>query len=48
MTEKRLYLSRLMFNNLTKLTKNLDDKIQWNRFCFISVAEWTVLRILFV
>ena len=44
---KRLYLSRLMFNNLAKLTKILTKKINvYNRFCFISVQVWAELRFL--
>ena len=35
-----------MFNNLTKLTKILKKKFQCNRFCFISVGVYGVLRFL--
>ena len=43
---KRLYFSRLMLDNLTKLTKILARKIQCNRFCFISFGVQAVFRFL--
>ena len=35
-----------LFNNLTKLSKVSREKIQSNRFCFIPVGVWIVLRFL--
>ena len=43
---KRLHSSRLIFNNLTKLTKILYLNIQCNRFCFILIGARALLRVL--
>ena len=42
----KLLLSRMIFNNLTKLT-NLDEKNQCKRLCFISVRVRAVLNYFF-
>ena len=43
---KRCCSSRLVFNNLAKLTKILTKKNQCNRFCFISIEVQAVLTFL--
>ena len=43
---KKCCSSRLVFNNLAKLTKILTKKNQCNRFCFISIGVQTVLKFL--
>ena len=43
---KRCCSSRLVFNNLAKLTKILTKKNQCNRFCFISIGVQAVLTFL--